>query len=316
MNKGKMIYYVIGVIIFVIFLIISGAFYIVDETTQVVITQFGRPIGKPVSDAGLHMKLPFIQDANYFEKRLLEWDGTPTEISAKDKVFIEIDTYARWRIVEPLKFFMSVRNELGAQSRLDNILDAAARDFITSNVLIEVVRSSNRTMNVAEIELETTSTGKIDTIQVGREKLASSILEAAAPKVHEYGIELVDVRIKRINYIEDVQKKVFERMIAERLRIAEKYRSEGQGKKAEIEGKMEKELQLITSEAYKTAQEIQGKADAEAINIYADAYERDPEFYSFLQTLETYKNSIDEKSWLILTTDNDYLKYLTSSQSK
>jgi len=316
MNKGKMIYYVIGVIIFVIFLIISGAFYIVDETTQVVITQFGRPIGKPVSDAGLHLKLPFIQDANYFEKRLLEWDGTPTEISAKDKVFIEIDTYARWRIVEPLKFFMSVRNELGAQSRLDNILDAAARDFITSNVLIEVVRSSNRTMNVAEIELETTSTGKIDTIQVGREKLASSILEAAAPKVHEYGIELVDVRIKRINYIEDVQKKVFERMIAERLRIAEKYRSEGQGKKAEIEGKMEKELQLITSEAYKTAQEIQGKADAEAINIYADAYERDPEFYSFLQTLETYKNSIDEKSWLILTTDNDYLKYLTSSQSK
>lgn len=316
MRRSNITYILLSVIILFALLLLSGAFYIVDETKQVVITQFGKPIGKPITTAGLHFKLPFIQDANYFEKRLLEWDGVPTEISAKDKVFIEIDTYARWRISDPLKFFRSVRNEIGAQARLDNIVDAAARDFITSSLLIEVVRSSNRKMQVVESELETTTGISIDSVRTGREQIARSILEAAAPKVLEYGIELVDVRIKRINYIESVRDKVFERMIAERLRIAEKYRSEGQGKKAEIEGEMEKELQRIQSEAYKTAQEIIGKADAEAVKIYAQAYARDPEFYSFLNTLETYKNTIDEKSSIILTTDNDYLKYLKSIEGK
>jgi len=314
MKKGKLFFYIVGLIIIFIILVLSGAFFIVDETEQVVITQFGRPIGKPITTAGLKIKLPFIQDANYFEKRLLEWDGIPTEISAKDKVFIEIDTYARWKIIEPLKFFRSVRNEYGAQARLDNIIDAATRDFMTSNILIEVVRSSNRKMDVVESELEMTTGSGIDSIQVGRGTISNGILEAASEKVLEYGIELVDVRIKRINYIESVRNKVFERMIAERLRIAEKYRSEGQGKKAEIEGEMEKELQKITSEAYKLAQEIKGKADAEAIKIYASAYERDPEFYSFLKTLDTYKNTIDEKSWFLLTTENDYLKYLKSAK--
>ena len=316
MKNSNILYYILGAAIVLLILILSGAFYTVDETKQVVITQFGRPIGDPITDAGLHFKIPFIQDANYFEKRLLEWDGTPTEISAKDKVFIEIDTYARWLIVDPLNFFRSVRNETGAQARLDNIIDAATRNFITSNSLIEVVRSTNRKMEVAEAELDMTSRTQIDTIQVGREEIVVGILKAASTKVLEYGIKLIDVRIKRINYIEDVQRKVFERMIAERLRIAEKYRSQGQGKKAEIEGKMDKDLQKITSEAYRTAQEIKGKADAEAVKIYANAYEKDPEFYSFLKTLDTYKHTIDEKSWLILTTDNDYLKYLKTIQGK
>ena len=314
MKKSKIMSYLIVVLVLAAFIILSNALYVVDETKQVVITQFGRPVGDPVTEAGLHIKTPFVQQTNYFEKRLLEWDGYPTEISAKDKVFIGVDTYARWRIVDPLKFFRSVRNEIGAQARLDNIIDAATRNFVTSNILIEVIRSSNRKMNVAEIELEATDRSQVDSIKVGREHIAKGILKASSTKVLEYGIELVDVRIKRINYIEDVRLKVFERMIAERLRIAEKYRSQGQGKKAEIEGEREKELQRITSEAYKLAQEINGKADAEAIKIYAKAYEKDPEFYSFLKTLDTYKNTIDDKSWLILTTENDYLKYLKSAK--
>jgi modulator of FtsH protease HflC len=313
MNTQKIAGIVIAVVLIFMTAIFSGMFYIVDETEQVVITQFGRPIGAPITTAGLKLKVPFIQEANYFEKRIMEWDGVPTEISAKDKVFIEIETYARWKIVDPLKFFRSVRNETGAQSRLDNIIDAAARDFITSSVLIEVVRSSNRKMEVLDMELKSSA---MDSITIGRDKIAHGILLAATRKVQEYGIELIDVRVKRINYIDSVRQKVFERMIAERLRIAEKYRSEGQGKRAEIEGDQEKELQKITSEAYKRAQEIEGTADAEAIKIYASAYEQDPEFYSFTRTLETYKNTVDDKTWLILTTDNEFLKYFNSIQGK
>jgi membrane protease subunit HflC len=310
MKRGNLSIYIILVLILLAVIVLSSALYTIDETQQVVITQFGKPVGDPIKEAGLHMKMPFIQDANYFEKRLLEWDGNPTEISAKDKKFILVDTYARWRIEDPLKFFRSVVNENGAQTRLDNIIDAATRNMITSNILIEVVRNSNREMSVAEAELALSSEGMVDSIKVGREKLSQNIFEAAKEKVKEYGIELADVRIKRINYIEEVRERVFERMIAERLRIAEKYRSEGAGKKAEIEGEMEKELQKITSEAYRTAEEIRGKADAEAVKIYARAYERDPEFYSFLKTLESYTSTIDEKTWLILSTDSDYLKYL------
>lgn len=316
MRRSNIALYTVFVLILLVIIVLSSAFYTIDETQQVVITQFGKPVGNPIKEAGLHLKMPFIQDANYFEKRLLEWDGNPTEISAKDKKFILVDTYARWRIEEPLKFFRSVVNENGAQTRLDNIIDAATRNMITSNILIEVVRNSNREMAVAEAELALSSEGMVDTIQVGREKLSQNIFDAAKEKVKEYGIELADVRIKRINYIEEVRERVFERMIAERLRIAEKYRSEGAGKKAEIEGEMEKELQKITSEAYRTAEEIKGKADAEAVKIYARAYDRDPEFYSFLKTLESYTTSIDEKTWLILSTDSDYLKYFKDINAK
>jgi membrane protease subunit HflC len=316
MKRSNVTLYIVLVLILLVIIVLSSAFYTIDETQQVVITQFGKPVGDPIKQAGLHFKMPFIQDANYFEKRLLEWDGNPTEISAKDKKFILVDTYARWRIEDPLKFFRSVVNENGAQTRLDNIIDAATRNMITSNILIEVVRNSNREMSVAEAELALSSEGMVDSIRVGREKLSQNIFDAAKEKVKEYGIELADVRIKRINYIEEVRERVFERMIAERLRIAEKYRSEGAGKKAEIEGEMEKELQKITSEAYRTAEEIRGKADAEAVKIYARAYDRDPEFYSFLKTLESYTTSIDEKTWLILSTDSDYLKYLKDINAK
>ncbi len=316
MRQKNLFIYAILIIAFLLIIVLSSALYTIDETQQVIITQFGKPVGDAKTAAGLYIKMPFIQDVNFFEKRLLEWDGNPTEISAKDKKFILVDTYARWRIEDPLKFFKSVANENGAQTRLDNIIDAATREMITSNILIELVRNSNREMTIAEAELALRTEEVIDSIKVGREKLSQNIFDAAIVKVREYGIELEDVRIKRINYIEVVRNEVFERMIAERLRIAEKYRSEGAGKKAEIEGEMEKELQRITSEAYRTAEEIKGRADAEAIKIYAHAYERDPEFYSFLKTLESFRSGIDEKTWLILSTDSDYLKYLKDINAK
>lgn len=300
-----------GVLIILGLIVLGSALYTVDETEQVIITQFGEPVGPVIKEPGLHVKVPFIQKVNTFEKRFLEWDGSPNQIPTKDKRYIWVDTYARWRIVDPLKFFRSVRNEQSAQGRLDDIIDAATRDFITSNLLIEAVRNSSREMATAETELQLPK--EAGQIRWGRETITREILKRASQKTLQYGIELVDVRIKRINYVKEVREKVYERMISERKRIAEKYRSEGQGEKARIEGEMEKELQRITSEAYRKAQEIMGKADAEATRIYAQAYNKDPEFYSFLKTLETYKKGFDDGSWLILTTDSDYLKYLKNS---
>ncbi len=316
MNSRKFFTYLIVVILLVAIFVLANAFYIVDETQQVVITQFGKPIGDPIKKAGLHIKLPFIQNVNFFEKRILAWDGNPAEILAQDKKFILVDTYARWRIAEPLTFYTSVVNENGAQSQLDNVIEAATRDFVTSHVLIEVVRSSNREMSYGEYDIEFSIDSGIDSISVGRANLAREILNAAKKEVKQVGIDLIDFRIKRINYVDEVRQKVFDRMISERKRIAEKYRSEGMGKKAEIEGQMEKELQRITSEAYRTAQEIKGKADAKAIKIYANAYEKDADFYSFTKSLESYKTTLDEKSWLILSTDSDYLKYLKDINAK
>ncbi len=302
-------YILIMLIGFVILIVVSSSLYSVKMTEQVIITRFGKPIGKTIKKAGLHIKMPFVEKVNRFEKRLLEWDGDPNQIPTKDKKYIWVDTYARWKISDPLKYFQSVRNETGAQARLDDIIDAATRDAITEHLLIEVVRNSNRKMMMAESEMKLTE-DVMAKIQYGREGITEQILNRASKMVPQYGIELVDVRIKHINYVEEVRKKVYERMISERTRIAEKYRSEGQGKKAEIEGKMEKELQRITSEAYRKSQEIKGKADAEATKIYADAYNRDPEFYSFYKTLETYKNTIDKNTVIIFSTENEYLKYL------
>jgi membrane protease subunit HflC len=297
-----------------ILIILSSSFYTVDMTEQVVITQFGEPVGDPLTTPGLHVKIPFIQKVNTFEKRLLEWDGDPNQIPTKDKKYLWVNTYARWRIVDPLKFLQSVHDELGAHSRLDDIIDAATRDYITSHLLIEVVRNSNREMAVAGTELELAEEVLMHQIEWGREEVTRQILEQASQVVPEYGIEMVDVRIKHINYVEEVRRKVYERMISERKRIAEKYRSEGQGKKAEIEGQREKELQRITSEAYRTAQEIIGQADAKATKIYAAAYNKDPEFYSYVKTLETYEETLGGGSWLLLTTDSDYLQYLKSTR--
>ena len=291
---------------FLILILLSSALYTVDEREQVVITQFGEPV-RVVKEPGLHIKTPFIQQLISFEKRILEWDGRATQIPTSDKKFILVDTYARWRINDPLKFYQSVGDELRAQTRLDNVIDATVRDFITEQLLIEVVRTSNQPL----VQSEGEKIGKEEiVIQKGRELLTREISQKASEMTPEYGIELIDVQIKHINYVQSVREKVFSRMIAERERIAEQYRSEGQGERSKILGDMEKDLKMITSEAYKKAEEIKGKADAQSTKIYAKAYNNDPEFYSFLKAMDTYPDAIDEDTWLILTTDSDYFKYL------
>lgn len=300
---------VIGIIVFFGLILLFDAFYIVSEMNQVIITQFGEPIGGTISNPGLHVKVPLIQKANFFEKRWLEWNGDANQIPTKDKKFIWIDTYARWRISDPLVFFQRVRDERGAQSRLDDIVDGETRNAIANFDLIEIVRSSNREFEMTEEIAILDIASVIPKIETGRDKIAQVILEKSSEITPEFGVELKDVRIKRVNYVDEVQKKVFERMIAERQRIASKYRSEGDGKSAEIRGQKERELKKIQSEAYRKAQEIKGKADAEATRIYAIAYNLDPEFYSFMKTLETYRVTVDSNTMLLLTTESDYFKY-------
>jgi len=304
------------ILLFILLIILGDAFFTVDETEQVVITQFGQPIGNAITQAGLYMKIPFIWEIHRFEKRFLKWDGYPNQIPTKDKKYIWVDTTARWRIADPLKFLKSVVNERNAQGRLDDIIDSATRDFISRNLLIEIVRSTNRITELPSSEEEVESEELREKISIGRKAILSQILESAKKLTPQYGIELLDVRIKRINYVDQVLKKVYERMISERKRIAEQYRSIGQGKKAEIAGLKEKELRRIRSEAYKQAQEIIGKADAEATRIYAEAYNKDPDFYAFIKTLETYSNTIKGNSTLILSTESDFYKYLKNIKAK
>lgn len=288
--------------------IAAGSAYRVGEAEQVIITQFGDPIGEPVTEPGLHFKLPIVQQANYFDKRFLEWDGSPNQVPTKDKRFIWVDTYARWRIVDPLRFFQRLRDERGAQSRLDDILDGETRNAVARYDLIELVRNSNRDPKDVPIEAEEEEV-ILNVIEKGRERVSREILERAAQRTADLGIELLDLRIKRINYVDEVQRDVFARMIAERRRIAELYRSEGQGEAARIQGERERELQRIQSEAFRTAEELRGKADAEATAIYAEAYGRDADFYSFTRSLETYERTIDPGTMLILGTDSDLLRY-------
>ena len=301
---------IIVVTIFVTALTLTGALFVVNEVQQVVLTQFGRPVGDPITDPGIHFKLPYVQQANYFDKRFLEWDGDANQIPTRDKKFIWVDTYARWRIIDPLLFFQRLRDESGAQSRLDDILDGETRNSIAKHDLVEIVRSSNREFERSEDLGESDEAEISFQVVFGREKITREILTSASPQLTSLGIELVDLRFKRINYVEAVRKKVYERMVSERNRIASKYRSEGQGESARIRGQKERELKGITSEAYRQAQEIVGKADAEATRIYAEAYNQDPEFYKFIKTLETYGDTFDEESWLILTTDGEFFQYL------
>lgn len=304
----------IAVIVLLLLIVVGNGFYTLNETKQAVITQFGRPVGDPVTSAGLHWKTPFLQKAHFFEKRIMSWDGDPNQIPTKDKRYIWVDLTARWRISDPLTFLQSVRNETGAHSKLDDIVDAATRDYVSNNVLLELVRNSNRPFSVVDIELNQDSSAVMDKIELGRNAITQQILEDAAPTMIQFGIELVDVMIKRSNYVEDVRKKVYERMISERKRIAGRYRSEGQGQMAEIEGKRERELQRIESEAYRTAQQIRGQADAEATSIYADAYNLDPEFYQFLKTMDTYKTTLDSNTTMVLSTKSDYFQYLKGAK--
>ncbi len=302
------------VVPFALLIVLLNTLYVVSETKQVIITQFGEPIGDAVIKPGLHLKVPFIQKANYFEKRWLEWDGDANQIPTKDKKFIWVDTYARWRISDPLVFFQRLRDERGAQSRIDDIIDGQTRNVIANFDLIEIVRSSNREFELTEELAILDIAAAIPEIETGRERIAQIILEKSSEITPELGVELRDVKIKRINYVEEVQRKVFDRMISERKRIAAKYRSEGDGKSAEIRGEKERELKKIQSEAYRKAQEIKGKADAEATRIYASAYNLDPEFYQFMKTLETYVSTMDKETWLLLSTDAEFLKYLKSSR--
>ena len=295
---------------FIALLVLIDSIYVVTEMNQVIITQFGEPIGGAVTKAGLHMKVPFVQKANYFEKRWLEWNGDPNQIPTKDKKYIWVDTYCRWRISNPLVFFQRVRDERGGQSRLDDVVDGETRNIIANHDLIEIVRSSNRKFELSEEAALLDLSGVIGVIEVGRLKLSRLILENASKITSEFGVELKDVQIMRVNYVDEVQKKVFDRMIAERQRIAAKYRSEGDGKSAEIRGQKEKELKRIQSEAYRQAQEIKGKADAEATKVYAQAYNLDPEFYQFMKTLETYRTALEKETWLLLSTDSEFFKYL------
>ncbi len=304
-NKGILIVIIVAAAAILVY----NAAYTVDETEQVIITQFGRIVGTPKTDPGLRFKVPFIQHANYFAKNLLDWDGDPGQIPTLDKTFIWVDTFARWKITDPIKFFQTVNNQFSAVGKLNDIIDPAVRNFITSHSLIEAVRKSSRLLDTSDVEIE----DRIRTsyaVTVGREKITQGILKQAQPKLAQFGIELVDVKIKRINYVEQVRKSVYGRMIAERKQIAEKYRSEGKGEAQKILGERERDLQEITSEAYRTAQEVKGKADAQATIIYAEAYGIDPQFYSFVQTLEIYDQSLDEKNTLVLSTDSEFLKYL------
>ncbi len=306
MKPERWILIVVPVI--VVLIVLAATLYTVDETMHVVITQFGEPVGEPITEAGLHTKIPFIQKINYFEKRLLSWDGSPTQIPTKDKKYIWVDTTARWRLVEPLKFLRTMGDARIAQGRLDDIIDSATRNQITNQLLYELVRDSQR--EFVETELGVGAAEEVGQVELGRDKITRMILEEAAPGVTQYGIEIVDIRIKRLNYVEEVREKVYARMISERKRVAEQDRSEGQGKKAEIEGMREKELKIITSQAYRKAQETTGEADAVDTTLSAEAYNKDPEFYSFVKTLETYEETLDDNTWLLLTTDSEFYKYL------
>jgi modulator of FtsH protease HflC len=291
-------------------LLLFSSVYTLSETEQAVLTQFGRPIGSAVTTPGLHVKVPLIQVVHRFDRRWLEYDGDADQIPTKDKKYIWVDTYARWRIKDPLKFFQAVGDERGGQSRLDDAIDGQTRNAVASYNLIEIVRSTDRKFQAAEDLEGIGSEEAAAKIQTGRDKICEQILEKASAITPQYGIELVDVRFKRINYVESVQQKVFDRMISERKRIAERSRSEGLGRAAEIHGQMQRDVLAASSAGYKKAQELKGAADAKATAIYAQAFDRDPDFYQFWRSMDALKQGLDEKSWLVLSTDSELLKYL------
>jgi len=305
----------LGVAVVAILFVFTAA-YVVDETEQVVVTQFGKVVGNPKTESGLYFKIPFIQNATYFPKNLLEWDGDPGQIPTLDKTYIWVDTFARWRIVDPIKFFQTVNNTTSAQGRLDDIIDPAVRNLITENRLVETVRKTNREVDTYEIGLEDMKQRPSFKIEIGRETITKNILEQAQPKLAKFGIELVDVKLKRINYVEQVRDSVYGRMIAERKQIAEKFRSEGKGEAKKILGEKERDLKRIDSEAYKKAQILKGKADGESTRLYAEAYGIDPDFYSFVKTLEIYDDALGKDSSLLLSTDSEFFKYLKGYTGK
>ncbi len=302
----------ISIIVLIAAFAFNSFLFVLPETEQVVITRFGE-YKRVEQEAGLKVKMPFVDKVNRFDKRLLEWDGKPNQVPTLEKRYILVDTFARWRIEDPLLYMKTLLgNESAAHSRLDDIINSAVRNLISNNYLIETTRNSGRNM-IIKVNIEGERSEELENVKKGRSEIERLILEDAKKSVKSFGIDLVDVKIKRINYTEQVQQKVYERMIEERLRVAAEYRSEGEGEMMRIQGESENEQKRIVSEAYKTSEEIRGKADAEAINIYAKAYSLDPEFYSFTKTLESYKANL-KGSTIMLSTDGEYLKYLKSQQ--
>lgn len=292
----------------------SQALFVVNEQEQVIVTQFGEPQGDAIAEPGLHFKTPFLQKANFFEKRYLEWDGDPNQVPTKDKVFIFVDTYARWQITDPLRYFERLGNERGAQSRLDDILDGETRNAIAAHDLVELIRSTNRKPEQEGVIADLV-TDSLQTISIGRDAIQEEIQELANERAKDLGIEILDFRFKRINYAEQVRRTVYERMISERNRIADKFRSEGQGEASRINGEKERELQRIQSEAFREAETIRGRADAEAASIYNAAYNKNSsarELYGFLKSMEAYRKTIDSETSLIISTDSEFYKYLNS----
>lgn len=298
--------------------ILFNSFYTVGEAQQVILTQFGRPVGDPVTTAGLKMKMPFVQMVNRIDKRILEWDGSPSDMPTKDKLYIAVDLFARWRITDPLQYFLRMRDERSAQSRLDDILGSETRNAVAKHELIEIIRTTKDRVPLKDPTLTDGDTanqtiGMLVPINKGREAVEQEIFKAAAEKIKVFGIELLDIRFKRINYNASVQPKIFERMISERRQIAERFRSEGNGEAARIRGNMTRERDRIQSEAYRRVEEIRGEGDAKAAEVYANAYNQSPDavqFYQFTRTLEAYKAVVTPDSTLVLSTDSDIFKFL------
>lgn len=321
---------VFGLIVVALLFLGQAAFFVVSEGEQAIITQFGKPVGKPITEAGLKFKLPFVQEVRRVEKRTLNWDGAQNQVPTKDKKYIIVDTTARWRIIDPLLFIMTLQDERSAISRLDAIIDSATRDVISSHNLVEAVRNTNQILDDLQARAEKRKqaeasgnilmvveeeiTGEIEAVTVGRERLSTMILERAQEEVKKLGIELIDVQLRRISYEASVESKVYERMISERQRIAEKIRSVGKGEQAKIEGKTQRDLLEIQSDAYRKVQQIQGQAEAEAIKIYADAVGRDAGFYEFLRTLEAYKRGVRGDTRFLLSGDSDFFRILRQGQ--
>jgi modulator of FtsH protease HflC len=322
MKKSHLLAAAVFAVALVLLLILSGAFYTVDQTEQVIITQFGQPVGDPITEPGLHFKIPFVQSVNSLDKRFLEWDGAPVAIPTRDKTYIHVNTFARWRIEDPKLYFVRLHDERSAQSRLEDILGSETRNSIAKHDLIEIVRTDKNRQPLRDETLKGGPTGTIGVlppIEFGRLKIEEEIKAAATQKLAEFGIAVLDFRIKRVNYNPDVLDRIYQRMISERLQIAQRFRSEGEGQSARIAGQRERDLNEIQSNAYRRVQEIRGEADAKATEIYARAYTQNPqaaEFYAFLKTLETYHKIFSKDSTLVLSTDSDIFALLKHAATR
>src|SRR5437773_367457 len=324
MNKGGCLWILGFVGVLLLLNVLFGSFYAVYQTEQVIVTQFGKPVGEPVTDPGLHLKLPFVQTVNRIDKRFLEWDGSPVAIPTRDKTYIHVDTFARWRIDDPKIYFVRLHDERSAQSRLEDILGSETRNAIAKHDLIEIVRTDkerkpmhDESLKVGPVGIGTI--GVLPPIAYGRLKIESEIKTAAAIKLGEFGIELLDVRLRRVNYNPDVLDRIYQRMISERRQIAQRFRSEGEGEAARIAGQKERDLNEIQSTAYRQVQQIRGEADAKATEIYAQAYTQNPhaaDFYNFLKSMETYRKVLTKDATLVLSTDSDLFNLLKRASTK